>query len=342
MNPGLFALSLLLVVSTLPAKETTALPSSRIRAAASYSASEDGAALLIEQHDKTLLREFHKGRRPDEPLRIYSGTKFFWCMAACVAEERKLLQLNDRVSDTISEWRGINAKSTITIRQLLNFTSGLPPLESLHEDNITNRNALALRAPLAATPGTRFIYGPASLQIFHEVLKRKLSPRDQTPVQFLERHVLRPLGLGPQRYVPDMSGTPLMDAGFMLTADQWFKIGKLILRSGRPVISPESLNECLTGTSPSPAFGLGLWNNRLAASASARELNIPKLLLKKWPDQSWRNGCLSKLAPPDLIACIGSHGQRIYVVPSMELIIVRTGVRGDFSDARFLALLFKD
>jgi CubicO group peptidase (beta-lactamase class C family) len=340
VKASLLTLFILFAASLIEAKDASVLDPAKLQAAAQYSASEDGAALIVVQHGRELLRQFHHSHRPDEALRIYSGTKFFWCMAACVAEHDGLLQLDEPVARTITEWHSSKTKSAITIRQLLNFTSGLAAMEELHEDNVSNRGALAVNADIVATPGTRFIYGPASMQVFHEVLKRKLAPKHQTPVQFLERNVLRPLGLGPQRYVPDKSGTPLLDAGFMLTADQWLKIGKLLLQNGKPVMSSASLGECLASTSASPAFGLGLWNNRLAASANSQELNISKLLLKKWPAQDWRGGCLCKTAPPDLIACIGSHGQRIYVVPSMDLIVLRTGVRGDFSDTKFLRLLF--
>lgn len=92
----------------------------------------------------------------------------------------------------------------------------MQPLDELHEDGIFNRNTIAISRDLATEPGSRFIYGPASLQVFHELLKRKLAAKKDNPTAFLERRVLKPLGLGPQRYVADKSGNPLLAAGFML------------------------------------------------------------------------------------------------------------------------------
>jgi hypothetical protein len=66
------------------------------------------------------------------------------------------------------------------------------------------------------------------------------------------------------------------------------------------------------------AFGFGFWNNHAAESKSAREVDVEDMLDKKWPAQSWRNACLCRAAPADLIACIGSYGQRLYIVPSHE------------------------
>jgi hypothetical protein len=64
------------------------------------------------------------------------------------------------------------------------------------------------------------------------------------------------------------------------------------------------------------------------------------MLDKKWSQQSWRNACLSRAAPADLIACIGSYGQRLYIVPSMKLVIVRLAKDSKPNDAELLRLLF--
>jgi CubicO group peptidase (beta-lactamase class C family) len=327
------AMAVVLPARAQPSKEA-------VQAAAQYSRTQSELGLVIMQDGKSLLREFAKGHPESEPLRIYSGTKFFWNLAALVAERDGLLKLDDRVAHTITEWKKSDAKSRITIRQLLNFTSGMQPLDELHEDGIFNRNTIAISRDLATEPGSRFIYGPASLQVFHELLKRKLAAKKDNPTAFLERRVLKPLGLGPQRYVADKSGNPLLAAGFMLSADQWLSIGRLILREGKPVVSSASFQQCLAGTNANPAFGLGLWTNHRAKDAGARELDVQKLLEAKWPKQEWGDGCLCRQAPSDLIASIGSHGNRVYIVPSMKLIVLRQGGRASFNDAAFLQLLF--
>ena len=84
-------------------------------------------------------------------------------------------------------------------------------------------------------------------------------------------------------------------------------------------------------------FAFGWWNNR--AAAFGREVDVERMLDRKWPDQNWRDGCLCRDAPADLQACIGSGHQRLYVIPSMRLIVVRQGDGGLFSDGTFLRLL---
>jgi CubicO group peptidase (beta-lactamase class C family) len=269
------------------------------------------------------------------PHKIYSGTKAFWDLAALAAEEDGFLDLNDRVADTVTSWRSDPRKAQVTIRQLLDFDSGLEPQFFLHETQSGDRDAMAIRARMAAEPGNAFIYGPAALQVFHQVLKEKL--RGDSPTHYLERRVLHRLGLGSQRYLPDRAGNPLLATGWILGAKQWARIGQLVLANGAPVVSRNSLAQCWRGTAANRAFSFGWWNNR--AAPNGREFDFEQMLIPKWHNQDWRDACLCRDAPSDLVACIGSEGQRLYVIPSLQLIVVRQANGGSFSDAHFLRLL---
>ena len=310
----------------------------RLRAAADYSAANCGTVLLVQQHGKRVLASVANGGSLSAPGKIYSGTKMFWILAALSAEQDGLLGLDERVAETIREWGDAGPRSQVTIRQLLNFTSGLEPNFALHGDGLADRNALAIATRLGGTPGGSFIYGPAALQVVHEILKRTLAPHGESPTAFLERRVLRPLGLGPQRYVADRSGNPLLASGFRLDASQWLRMGQCILEQGAPIVAPGSFARVTRGTRSNPAFGMALWNNYLAPGG--REVDPEDMLERPWQRQQWSDACLCKSAPHDLVACIGSGGQRLYVVPSQDLIVVRQGGFGRFHDAEFLGRLF--
>lgn len=308
------------------------LPMQGIQAAAAYSAAHGGHAFLVKQNGKILYEAYTNGCTKSEPHRIYSGTKAFWGLTAFAAERDGLFSFDERVADTITEWQGDSRKKHITVRQLLDFSHGLEPMFGLHENTFADRTAAALKARSVATPGKSFIYGPAALQVFHELLARKLQ-RKQTPTRYLERKVLGPLGLGSQRYLPDTHGAPLLAAGFMQTARQWSELGTWMLKH-------EEVLMRLQGSSANAAFAFGFWNNRAGASKAAREVDAEAMLDKKWGQQSWRNACLCRAAPADLIACIGSYGQRLYIVPSLKLVIVRMAKDSKPNDAQMLRLLF--
>ena len=102
---------------------------------------------------------------------------------------------------------------------------------------------------------------------------------------------------------------------------------------------PEYLAECFRGTHINPMFGMGFWLNHQAPNA--REVDVEKMLNLPWERQNWHATCLSRQAPKDMIAAIGSGYQRMFIVPSMNVIVVRQGRDdGRFSDAHFLSLLF--
>jgi len=73
---------------------------------------------------------------------------------------------------------------------------------------------------------------------------------------------------------------------------------------------------------------------------AVREVDPEDLLHLKWKQQDWRNTCLCHAATRDLVASVGSGGQRLYVIPSMNLIVIRQGNLERFSDGAFLRRLF--
>jgi CubicO group peptidase (beta-lactamase class C family) len=311
----------------------------QMRAAAQYSAAHTGVAMLVMKGGRVIFEDYPNGHSAREMHKIYSGTKGFWILAALKAAEEGRINLDERVEDTIPEWRDDAGKSRVTLRQLLTFCSGLDAANQLHGEGFENRDAIALRTSLVAQPGRAFIYGPAPLQVFHEVLKRKLAERNETPTTYLERKVLQPMGLGPQRYLADKEGNPLLATGFMMTARRWARMGQLILEGGSPVVSSNSLMQCFHGSPANCAFGMGFWNNRMAGDSSGRELDIEDMLEPKWYRQNWQGACICRDAPADLVASVGSGYQRLFVIPSQQLVVVRLGRFGRYSDGQFLRLL---
>ncbi len=315
----------------------------RLEEARAYSERKGGISLLILQHDETLLEAYSPNHRATDASKIYSGTKSFWGIAAMVAVSEGILSLDEPASETLGEWRNDPKKKQITIRELLNFTDGIAPGFILHGDSISDRNTYAISLPVVARERSAFIYGPSHLQILCEVLRRKLERRRGTPYGYLQSRVLDPLDLGDVRHIEDREGNPLMATGFMLTARQWARLGDLILHGGlyhgARVVDRALLEGCFRGTEANPAFGMAFWVNREAGKQGARELDVEKTLEPDWRREDWRRACICRDAPADMIVSLGSGYQRLYVIPSLDLIVVRQGVNAAFSDGDFLRIL---
>jgi CubicO group peptidase (beta-lactamase class C family) len=304
-----------------------------------YSLAHNGLSLLVIQNGHTLLERYAGGDGPGTRRKIYSGTKGLWCAAAVAAQADGLLNLDEPAGDVITEWHGQPQRGEITIRQLLNFTAGIDPGFRLHSDDVTDRDRYALALPQVAPPGGSFIYGPSQIQIFCEVLRRRLAARDggETPWHYLVRRVLAPLGIGSVPYKIDARGNPLMAAGVQMTPREWARFGEFLLSGGRPVLPSGALGQCLCGTPQNPAFGMGFWLNDRAPDG--RVVNVENNLEPKWWQENWSDACICERAPRDLFVSLGSMGQRLYVIPSLDMVIVRLSADSDFSDDEFLRLL---
>src|SRR5205809_3080303 len=218
--------------------------------AAKYSESRHGSAMLVMQNGRTIFEHYANGGSASRRWPIFSGTKSFWGIAALAAVQEGLFRLDDPVSDTITEWKSDPRKSQITIRELLSQTDGIEGASRLHRPSIRDRNAIAVRLPLVAEPGSAFIYGPSHLQIFSELLRRKLNGRATTG--YIEGRVLNRLGLGRLNYKKDARDNPLPATGFELTGREWARLGELVLRRGnyhgRQIVPADSVREAFSGT----------------------------------------------------------------------------------------------
>jgi CubicO group peptidase (beta-lactamase class C family) len=307
--------------------------------AAKYSESKRGVSMLVMQNGRTIFEHYANGGSRRERWPIFSGTKSFWGIAALAAVRDRLFKLDDTVSDTITEWKRDPRKSRITIRELLNQTDGIEGASRLQRSSIRDRNAMAIRLPVVANPGSAFIYGPSHLQIFSELLRRKLKGR--STISYFEGRVSNRLGLGRLNYKKDALGNPLPATGFELTAREWARLGEMILGQGkyhgRQIVSAALLREAFAGSRANPSYGLTFWLNQQAPNG--READMERMLDLQWENAQWSDFCVCKDAPADMLVGLGSGYQRLFVIPSLKAIVVRQGSKARFSDAHFLRLV---
>src|SRR5436305_12439429 len=290
-------------------------PSDCVRAA-KYSESKRGVSMLVMQNGRTIFEHYANGGSAGGRWPIFSGTKSFWGIATLAAVHDGLFKLDDLVSETITEWKSDSRKSRITIRQLLSQADGIEGASRLQRSTVRDRNAMAIGSSSVAEPGSIFIYGPSHLQIFSELLRRKLRGRSVTP--YFEAHVAGRLGLRSLNYKKDARGNPLCATGFELTAREWARLGELVLGNGnyhgRQIVPANLLREAFIGSEANPAYGLTFWLNQQAPNG--REVDMERMLDLPWQNAEWREVCICKDAPADMVMALGSRYQRLLVIPS--------------------------
>jgi len=333
MRTALFA-SLIWLGSAL-ASQAEPITTTNCAAAIDYASARRGLSVLVLQDGVRVCSTAETTLTQRNEL--WSGTKSFLGLIAAAAVQDGLLQLDEPVSATIGEWRSDPARSAITIRQLLSMTSG-------HASEVGRppAYAAAIELPLSASPGERFQYGPAPSQIFGELMRRKLlaAGLDANARDYLRRRLLTPLGIATVDWRDGVDGLPLMPQGAALSAREWALVGEFVRVRGRvgdrALVDEHAFAEVFNGSQANPAYGLSWWLARAttASDVVTRSSDIPQHV-----DE----------LPADLVFAAGAGDQRLFVIPSLGLTIVRQAQldlaslsRRDpnaWSDAQFLALL---
>lgn len=315
------------------AQKPTPSPSEkqRFEMAAEYSRENRGVSVLVLKGDKIVYEDYQNGRTADTDWILASGTKSFTGVLLVAAIDDKLIKnFDEKVADTITEWKGDKRKEQITLRQLLSLTSGL----SAGQIGRVPTYSEAVKSPSVYEPGTRFEYGPVPFQVFGEVLTRKLKPRDETVMSYLKRRILDPIGMkvGNWRMI---DGQPLLPQGASLTAREWAKFGLLLKDrgkwKGKQILSAKLLDELSVGTKVNPAYGVSFWLNQTGGSGPGGRV------IGSNARNSMKDGIANGIS--DLFMAAGAGNQRLYVIRSLDLVVIRQGAFGEWDDRVFIELL---
>lgn len=276
------------------------LPELNCTAALAYSAKHTPRVVLIARGGETIVSEYADGITAQTPHPLYSGTKSFWGAVALRAQTDGLLELDEPVAETIAQWGDDAWKRRVTLRMLLSLTAGFG-FGGLGAAVPIYERALAM--PLKDDPGTRFTYGGIPFQVFGAVLARKLEPAKSTPHDYLRERITNPAGVAMASWRTLADGTHPLPTGASLSAESWLAFGRFVLRE-RQRLAPAFI-----GSSANARYGLGWWLG-------------------------------ARYAPADLVYASGSAGQALYLVPSLDLIVVRFGRSASYKHEAFLKRLF--
>ena len=307
------------------------LRNARFEAAAAYSEAHDGLVLLVVEGDGVVFEAAVGGHSSRTVHPLNGGSEAFWGVVAVVADEQDLLDLDEPVALTLKEWTDEPLKGDVRIRQLLRFRSGLEAGFAALEAADQNRFETSLELEMISRPDQRFQYGPSHLTVFGEVLRRKLAAagRDTDPTLFLEEHILKPLGVESVRWDRDAAGNADLSGGAHLSARQWARFGRLLRDDGiwkkHRLLEPEAMATLREGTQSNPGFGLSIWTNPRVKQDGTR---APWMVERPsfYPE-----------GLPDLLVAPGQGGQRLYVIPSLDLVVVRFASQSrGFRDTKLL------
>lgn len=283
-------------------------------------------ALVVEHYGKDL-----DGRiRPDSASMHKSVTAL--AVGAAIGRG-DIADLDAPVGAFIPEWRG-DPRGSIKLRDVLGMAAGLAPtsndggafsqsnrfLAGLFADDIL------LSRPQIAPPGTAFAYRNFNTQLLGLILERATK---QPYAKFLSTAVWQPMG-GADAYVwlQNQEGTPRTYTALMASAEDWVRIGLLILNRGRAgdqqIIPADYIDAMTTPSALYANYGFQVWLAR--PHLPMRYYNPSRPGLGSPAREPWGTG--------DMVFFDGVGGQRVYISPAEDLVIVRLGVaRADWDDS---------
>lgn len=211
------------------------------------------------------------------------------------------------------EWT--DERKDITLDELLRMTSGLswdetydlgtPITEMLYAQPDMARYVAS--RPLAHQPGTYQQYSSGSTNLVCSWLANQADVPD---TDFPRTELFAPLGLASAVLEPDASGIPVCSSYLWATPRDWATIGQFALQdgvwNGKRLLPSGWMQQSTTAEpvarSEEKGYAAGWWVNRQADGS----LVNPRL-------------------PADAYWASGHDGQRLYVVPSQQLVVVRLG-----------------
>jgi CubicO group peptidase (beta-lactamase class C family) len=137
---------------------------------------------------------------------------------------------------------------------------------------------------------------------------------------YVAEKLWRPLGAKPARLWLDRAGgMPKGYSFFQARPRDWLRIGLAMKTAGvvdgRQVIPREWLRQMTTPSPANPKYGLHLWLGSPHVPERFYNKNTPFGVKQTEP-----------FAVDDVVFFDGGGGQRVYVIPSADLVIVRTGM----------------
>jgi CubicO group peptidase (beta-lactamase class C family) len=199
-------------------------------------------------------------------------------------------------------------RKAITLEHLLTMSSGFEWSEGGSGPDCEHRlywkrspNRYVLGRPIAAPPGSQWNYNSGDTAVLADILTRVT----KTPLkEFVRKNLFEPLGIGEWNWVADLYGRPMAFTGLRMRPRDMAKIGRLVLdhgqwRGGQMVPADwiaASLQPRISTGIADFQYGYQWWLGTVA----------------------WQGKSLA------WAAAFGNGGQRLFVVPELDITIVIT------------------
>ena len=259
-------------------------------------------------------------------------TRFLsWSMAKSFTNALAGIMVGDGLLDIhqqagISSWER-DDRNKITVNDLMQMQSGLRWNEdygnrsdvTLMLYNSKNFAEFAINQPMESTAGSHWYYSSGSTNIVNYLMRKKIKD-DSLYYAYAHTRLFNKTGMPDAVFETDLSGTLAGSSYIYATARDYARFGLLYLHDGifnGERILPEG------------------WVNYTTTPATHSHGNYGSFF--------WLNkGKYYPSAPEDMFSCNGHDGQRIFIIPSKDLVVVVLGYSPKKTNEMNFDMLLKD
>lgn len=267
--------------------------------------------VLVLYKDQIIAEKYADGFDVNTPILGWSMTKSITATMFGILQKEGKLNVNQ--SHLFKEWEN-DARANITLSDLLHMNSGLEWDENYNELSGVTRMlfldkdmSLSQRQmPAKFKPDTHWNYSSGTTNLLSGYLRTKFASH-QDYLDFWYSALLDKIGMHSSLIETDLAGNYVGSSYGWANTRDWAKFGTLYLHegnwNGEQIVDSTWVDYVKTPTHTSNGrYGAQFWLNAGGV----------------YPD-----------VPKDLFSCNGYQGQMVFMIPSKNLVIVRTGLTED-------------
>lgn len=323
----------------LPVRARPRIAAAAIASAIAYADAQKSFALMVWRDGAVDVAHYWPGYDRKTRFETASMAKTVTALAIGAAIGTKAIaSADDPIGQYVPALAGTR-RGRLPLSAYLTMASGIetPPSSDGNDspywqyafgDDLT---AAAAHWPDSCTALTEFCYANANTHYLGVALQ---GATRQRYARWLSERLWRPLGNSDARlYLDRPGGTPRFSGYLMASAEDWLRVGRLILDKGRAhgrqLVPADWIARMTAPSAANPNYGWQIWRGSPHNAARRYGKSIRAVVPAVEP-----------FARDDVVFLDGSAGQRVYVIPSERMVIVRIGTPSfDWDDARLPNLL---
>ena len=274
-------------------------------------------AVLVVYKDQIIAEKYNRGFTKDSRILGWSMTKSILSTVFGILQHQNKIDVQEKAP--IDSWQNDDRKN-ITIHNLLQMNSGLEWDENYDEISDATKMLFLDRdmtkmqeeKPLVGKPNETWNYSSGTTNLLSGILRKQFKTH-QEYLDFWYTDFIDKIGMNSMVLEADLSGNYVSSSYSWATTRDWAKFGLLYLKNGKwngeQLFTEDWVNYATTPTPTSnKTYGAQFWLN-----ADGGFKDVPK----------------------NMYYADGYQGQRVYVLPDQEMVIVRFGLT-NFDENTFL------